>query len=219
MKWSSPSLVIPKLLLPYTFCLAKLESEELLVSLLPSILPWSWSWSTIHLYPSPRHCPSKPSPRASVHSPGLHSHILQSSLYTLTAIIFLTYSFDCASAAQISTAPHHPKRRSTVLVSALQISVIRPLPMCPTLLLANVYHSPKCLLSLKCSLDSTIALLICCSYFQKWLPQWSATVKLPHSSRESKISLFCVCLELWVDQALVLQLLQMYCANQPFSLD
>lgn len=63
------------------------------------------------------------------HSPALPWHQQPS-------LISHTPSY-CASMAQISAIPPSPKRRSTFLVSALQIPVIWPLPVCPTWCLSS----------------------------------------------------------------------------------
>lgn len=50
------------------------------------------------------------------------------------------------------------KMKSTRFISTLQVSIIWPLPICPTLFLVILYHSPKHLLDPQCSLGSVLCL-------------------------------------------------------------
>lgn len=127
-----------------------------LFSLLLSIFPWSSSTVNLHPFLPLRHCPPKPSEFVSW--PPLPPS--SRPVFPLTVIIFLTYSFDCASTAQILIASHHPPTRWSLLslLKHYRFQLSDPLPICPTLCLATLYHSPKCLLNSECSLGCVICL-------------------------------------------------------------
>lgn len=98
-------------------------------------------------------------------SKGLEFHLLttlspsSSPAFPLTVTVFLTYSPDCASTAQISTASQNPQDEvHSLCFNVADLSPPDPCLFAPTLCLAIVYLLRKYLLNHECSLGCVLCL-------------------------------------------------------------
>lgn len=157
-------------------------------------------------------------------SPGLHSHFIQPSLYIDShhhSYVLIWLCLYCSDFNSFSS----PKPRLTLLGSVLEIPIIWPLPICPVLCLSSSLEFTQAF-AWPGMLSCISALLMHCSCFLRRLPhydlpsdsQTNATVTLSHSPRQTQMPIV-LCpsppphppAELWVDLALVLQLLSFFC--------
>lgn len=155
-------------------------------------------------------------------SPGLHSRFIQTSLYIDShhhSYILIWLCLYCSDFNSFSS----PKPRLTLLGSALEIPIIWPLPICPVLCLSSSLEFTQALLGLECSLASLLCLCTAPAPWDGFLimicpvtPGPMLPWHYPTPQGRPKCPLLCAHpprppAELWVDLALVLQLLSFFC--------
>ena len=168
--WHSPSLSSHPRPGASLYFPTKPDSGTVLGSFSPSLPVLPWYSRAVDLCLFLLHCPPQPSRRVCIY-PLTSTPTFSSPALTSAAFPDLIYASYCASMAQISAIRPSPKRRSTFLVSALQIPVVWPLPVCPTWCLSSSLAFTQAF-AWPGMLSWISASLMHCSCFLRWLPRY-----------------------------------------------